>query len=219
MLETLTEFLARGGWIMLPLLFCSILSLTIILERLIWGPKKAKVIPQRFLIPLRELLETERFEELLGLCRAHGDCALARIVTKALKSRHQERNIIAEVIKTAGKSEMSHLRQYLSILGTIAAVSPLLGLLGTVFGMIETFAVISSQGTGDASILASGISKALLTTAFGLSIAIPTLVFHRYLSQKIRTLGTEMEIIALEVINAVSRDSSGASQEKVSNGL
>ncbi|HKL77719.1 MAG TPA: MotA/TolQ/ExbB proton channel family protein, partial [Gammaproteobacteria bacterium] len=118
------------------------------------------------------------------------------------------REVIKESVEETGRHVVTDMSRYLTLLGTIAAVSPLLGLLGTVVGMIKVFAVITSQGVGDPSVLAGGISEALLTTAFGMSIAIPAIALHRYFNAKLDRLVVDMEQSALRVVEIIQGDRS-----------
>ena len=188
---------------MLPLALCSLLALTIIIERLLWGPTRARVIPKALEEETRTLMSRGNYDELRGICK--GDKSpLARIILAVLRNAGRPRSEAIEAVEVQGKREVLELQRYLSVLGTIAAVSPLLGLLGTVFGMIQTFTVIQTEGVGNASALAGGISEALITTAVGLSIAIPTLVFHRYFLQKARRLIVDIESLAVELLDKVT---------------
>ncbi|MCB0324096.1 MAG: MotA/TolQ/ExbB proton channel family protein [Bdellovibrionales bacterium] len=187
---------------MLPLLLCSLIALAVVVERLLWGPSRKRVIPKALEDEMRRLMAAGKYDELIGLCR--GDKSpLARIILAVCRNAGRPRSEVLDIVQVTGKREALELQRYLSILGTIAAISPLLGLLGTVFGMIETFTVIESAGVGNAGALAGGISEALLTTAAGLTIAIPTLVFYRYFLQKTRKLVVEMETLAAEVLDTL----------------
>ena len=194
------ELIERGGWVMLPLALCSLLALTVIVERCIWGPRRSRVIPDELLAQVRDLISRGRIDELMGLCRAQ-ESPLARIVLVAARNVRRSRQEVVTAVEAVGKKEAFELQKYLPILGTIAAIAPLLGLLGTVSGMIRTFAVIKDHGVGNAPALAGGISEALLTTAVGLAIAIPTLVFHHYFRQKTRRLIVETETIVVDLLD------------------
>jgi biopolymer transport protein ExbB len=199
----LLDVLSRGGWIMVPLALCSIIALAVIVERILWGPRRSRVIPKKLLDEVWALINSGRLEEIIGLCRAT-DAALARIIISAVKNMNKPRNEIIEAIEMAGKKESARLERFLGILGTIAAIAPLLGLLGTVFGMIKTFTVIQIEGVGQSAQLAGGISEALITTATGLTIAIPTLIFYRYFLHEAKKITLEMEEISLAVIDELS---------------
>lgn len=120
-----------------------------------------------------------------------------------LNNARHGREIMKESIQEAATEVVHELERFLTALGTIAAITPLLGLLGTVIGMIKVFAAIMAQGTGNASVLAGGISEALITTATGLAVAIPTLIFHRHLQRKVDTLVVDMEQEAIKLVEIV----------------
>jgi len=199
----LWQVLVDGGWIMVPLAICSFAAAAVVIERLLWGPTQRRVMPDQFKNEITELLDKKRFEELLGVCRVRNS-PLARLITTALQYMHKPRAVLRDHLEAAGRREAIMLQRYLGLLGTIAVITPLLGLLGTVFGMIETFGVIQSQGVGDAGALAGGISEALFTTAAGLTIAIPSLVFYRYFLHQTKRWIIEMESFALEVVEELS---------------
>lgn len=197
-----TYLMDKGGVVMWPLLLCSLLSLTIVIERLIWGPKQARVIPQVILEQVLELVSRRRIEEALGLCRANKS-PLARVLIAVLSNAQASKEEITQAAEQVGKRVAWELQRYLTVLGTIAAVSPLLGLLGTVFGMIKTFTAIQAVGVGNAGALAGGISEALITTAAGLTIAIPSLVFYRYFLHATKRCLSELEDSASRIMFAV----------------
>jgi biopolymer transport protein ExbB len=203
----LFEILNKGGWVMYPLLACSLLAVAIILERFIWGPNRSRVIPDALLREVYSLIEGKRLQELVGVCRANTS-PIARIILTALQYRKRPRSELLDLLEVAGRNEALRLQRPLGALGTIAAVSPLLGLLGTVLGMIKTFQVIELEGVGNAAALAGGISEALITTAAGLTIAIPTLVFHRFFAQKTKRLIIEMETISIQVLDRLATSNS-----------
>ena len=188
---------------MLPLAVCSLVAVAIVLERFVWGPSRKRMFPEALQSDIRSLLAQGRFDELLGLCRAQTS-PLARLTAIALENAGRPRREIVEVLESAGKREAIKLQRYVGTLGTIAAVGPLLGLLGTVFGIIATFGVIGNRGVGDPQALASGIAEALVATASGLMVAIPALAFHRFFLEQTRRLVVEMESFALEVLDRIS---------------
>jgi biopolymer transport protein ExbB len=205
MLETtsnysLFEILAKGGWVMLPLALCSLLGVAIILERLIWGPSKKKVIPATLYNELLALINDGRFAEASGRCKG-SNAPIASIILIVLQNAQKTRKEIIDLAEIEGKKLALQLKKNVAVLGTIAAVSPLLGLLGTVFGMIKTFVVISQDGVGNAPALAGGISEALLTTAAGLTIAIPSLIFYRFFIHRTQALTLMLEDAASTVID------------------
>ena len=200
--NSLLEILSKGGYVMLPLALCSLISVALIIERSIFGPRRSRVIPEKLLAEINTLLDKKSFEMIIGICKENTS-SLAKVVLAALNNKDKNREQIIEAVEVAGRKESISLLRYTNILGTIAAVSPLLGLLGTVFGMIQTFAVIQVQGVGDANALAGGISEALVSTASGLTIAIPSLIFYRYLQAQAKKLSIELEEIALKVTESL----------------
>lgn len=187
----LIDLFRQGGWVMWPLLACSLLSLAIIIERLI------NLRPGRFLPPvlttrLETLVESRAFARALAQCRERPG-VFPNLVRTALEACPFGRDALKDAIDSAARREIPRVGRYLGTLSTIAGVSPLLGLLGTVLGMIEVFKVVARQGLGQASSLSSGIAVALMTTAFGLIIAIPSLVMYNALSQRAENIVLDIE--------------------------
>jgi len=175
------QFLIKGGVLMIPLVFCSILALAIVIEKFL-SLKLTKKKASLFIEKSKKILNSNddrKINKLIALCEVTSS-PLSRILQKAIDKKDKNREEIKEAIEDAGSLEVPHLEKHLKILGTIVTIAPLLGLLGTVFGMIRAFNVIAIQGVGDAGALAGGIAEALITTAVGLSIAIPTLIFYNY---------------------------------------
>jgi biopolymer transport protein ExbB len=193
------EMFQAGGWVMWPILACSILAATIIGERF-WSLRSVVVMPPGL---------AERAGQLAGagsissqeLAALQATAPLGRILAAGLAYRGHDWEIIKQAIEDTGRHVVHDLNRYLNTLGTIAAVSPWLGLLGTVFGMIEIFAAVSSAGVGDPIAMAGGISKALLTTAGGLLVAIPSLFLYRFLRGRVDELVIEMEQEAIALMN------------------
>ncbi|MCB0345777.1 MAG: MotA/TolQ/ExbB proton channel family protein [Bdellovibrionales bacterium] len=200
----LFELLAKAGWVIWPLAFCSLIGVAIIVERLISGPRRSRVIPPKFRSDLEELAAERRFDEIAGLCRADNS-PLAKVILAGLRFADRPREEIKEAVERAGRIEAAKMQRFIGALGTIAAVTPLLGLLGTVSGMINTFEVIQLEGVGNAAALSGGISEALLSTACGLTIAIPCLVFHRMFLARCRELTLRMEQIAAEFVESMQK--------------
>ncbi len=195
------EVVKAGGWLMVPIIACSIAAMAIIVERL-WAYRERKVIPPNLVAQVWQLQRHN------GLTAAHiasirAASPLGRVLAAALVNRGHSREVMKEAIEEEGRQVVHALERYLNTLGTIAAISPLLGLLGTVFGMIEVFTTITSAGVGNPTVLAGGISVALITTAAGLSVAIPALIFHRYLSGKVDRLVVAMEAQALKMMEVM----------------
>ena len=198
------DLLIRGGWIMVPLVILSLLALGIIFERL-YSLRTTRILPPE-LVPAIEA-DIHRGDLEQARDRAESDTSpLGRILASGLRNSGLSREVIKESVEEAGRHVVTDMSRYLTLLGTIAAISPLLGLLGTVVGMIKVFAVITSQGVGDPSVLAGGISEALLTTAFGMTIAIPAIALHRYFNAKLDRLVVDMEQNALRVVEIIQGD-------------
>ena len=198
---------------MLPIIGASILAFAIILERF-WSLRRTRIMPKGLLqIVVEELrgnkLSSERIRAI-----ASGS-PLGRILAVGLTNRGQSHDLLKERIEETGRQVVHELERFLNTLGTIATVTPLLGLLGTVFGMIQVFGVITSVGVGNPHILAGGIAKALITTAAGLIVAIPAHVFYRYFRGYIDTLTMEMEDQSIRLVENVK--SLSKPSPKVSN--
>lgn len=192
------ELVKAGGWLMLPIILSSIIAAAIIAERL-WSLQVRRVLPKHL------VAQVWRWEKIHQLDDEHlkelqASSPLGAILAAGIVNRHQNREVMKESIEDTGRHVVHELERYLNTLGTIAAISPLLGLLGTVFGMIEVFSTITTQGVGDPGALAGGISKALITTAAGLSIAIPSLMFYRYFRGRVRMLVLRMEQQAMLMV-------------------
>ena len=193
---------------MWPILACSILALAIIAERF-WSLQKRNVAPATL---LDQILQHEKgqhiSDELMTLLVKSSP--LGRIFAVGLKNRNHGREIMKEAIEEEGRCVVHELERNLNTLGTIAAITPLLGLLGTVLGMITVFNSITpevmSRGIGDPAVLASGISQALITTAAGLSIGIPALMFFRHFKGKVNALTVDMEQQSLKLVEVIQGD-------------
>ena len=197
------EIIIAGGPIMWPLLLCSVLAAAIMLERL-WTLQRKRVIPRELTDRVWKLVETRTLNDrhIDALSR---NSPLGRVLAAGLTNRHQGREIMKEAIEDTGRHVVHELERFLNALGTIAAISPLLGLLGTVIGMIQAFDSITSQGVGDPKVLSGGIGVALITTAAGLLVAIPALVGFRYLRGVVDFLVIEMEKEAMKLVQAFDR--------------
>jgi len=187
-----------GGYVMYPILMCSIISLGIIIERF-WRLQRGRVIPKGLVIRVWEWLKNNELDKA-KLEQLRKGSPLGRLLAAGLSQRHSSREVIKESIEETGGHVVHDLECCLPILGTIAGVAPLLGLLGTVLGIMEMFGVAAQQGMADPAALASGISIALITTAAGLVVAIPALIFHRLLTSKVDGLVVEMEQEALKMV-------------------
>ena len=197
------EFVQSGGWLMAPILLCSVAAMAIIVERL-WSLQRERVVPSDLAARAWEWVRTGTLTEERIQALREGS-PFGRILAAVLASRHLDREMMKEYIEEVGRHVAHELDRYLNALGTIAAISPLLGLLGTVIGMIKVFAVITAQGVGEPRVLAGGISEALVTTAAGLTVAIPSLLFHRVLRGRVDELVVTMEREALKLVGALER--------------
>ncbi|MCU7916927.1 MAG: MotA/TolQ/ExbB proton channel family protein [Candidatus Thiodiazotropha sp. (ex Dulcina madagascariensis)] len=195
------ELVKSGGWLMLPIIACSIVALGIVFERF-WSLQRKRVMPD-YLMKQIVQLHTEGKLELADLNKLRTSSPLGRILAAGMINRDHNKEVMKEAIEEVGRQVVHDLERYLNTLGTIASISPLLGLLGTVIGMIKVFSVIVTAGVGDPGVLAGGISEALITTAAGLSVAIPTLMFHRYFSGSIDRLVIGMEEQALKLVEVI----------------
>jgi biopolymer transport protein ExbB len=195
------ELIKAGGWLMWPIMLCSIISLAIIAERF-WSLRKKRIAPSNLVAQVWQWEKVGHLDKKrINALRASS--ALGRIMAAGLVNRHHPRDVMKESIEEVGRHVAHQLQRFLNTLGTIASITPLLGLLGTVIGMIKVFAVITTQGVGDPSVLADGISTALITTAAGLSVAIPSLMFHRYFRGKVDDLVMTMEQEALKMVEVM----------------
>ena len=198
------EIFQKGGPLMYPILFCSVLALAIFLERL-WTFYCFRRGAADLVREVGSLLGDQRLAEATAACQ-RGDTPLGRVLMAALRAAGRPRTQIKEVTEEAGRRETAPLERYLGLLGTIASLSPLLGLLGTVLGMIQAFNVIATQGVGTPATLGGGISQALITTAAGLAVAIPTILLHKYLSSRLDRLTLEMEAWSLQIVDLLGRE-------------
>ncbi len=201
------EFLVSGGPIMIPIGLASVVGLMAFLERMA-ALRRSRVMPRGFRVELEALLEQRRFDDAVTLCRKSGS-AMARIMEVAVQHQGDLRARLKERVEEAGRRESADLERYTGILGTVASVAPLLGLLGTVWGMILTFEVIQEVGVGVVSSLAGGISQALITTFAGLTVGIPALIAHRSLLARVDDLLMEMESFALDMLELIAGSESG----------
>ncbi|WP_116364218.1 MotA/TolQ/ExbB proton channel family protein [Parahaliea mediterranea] len=201
------ELVTAGGWLMVLILLCSIVAVAICIERLYTlNPKK--IAPPHLLATVWKQLKAGEIDAN-RLKSLRQSSPLGRILAAGLGNAPHGRDVMKESIEEAASHVIHELERYLNTLGTIAAVAPLLGLLGTVVGMIKVFAEIMAQGTGNASALAGGISEALITTAAGLSVAIPALVMHRYFSGRIDGIVVELEQETIKLVDALHSEQGG----------
>lgn len=201
------EIIKAGGWVMAPIILCSILALGIIVERL-WTLRSERVLPSHLVAQVWHLLQHGGIDE--ERIRAVRDSSpLGRVLAAGLAQRAAERQVMKEHIEDVGRHVAHDLERHLGALGTIAAISPLLGLLGTVVGLVEVFTVITRQGVGDPAALAGGISAALITTVAGLVVAIPALIGYRSLKGQVAEHVVRMEQEAIKLVEALQARRAG----------
>lgn len=203
----MVEIVKSGGWLMAPIILCGIITMGIILERF-WTLQQKRVLPEDLTAKVwgwvkRDALDQRQIQTL------HQSSPLGQILAAGLINRDRERSIMKDSIEDTGRHVVHELERYLDTLATIAAISPLLGLLGTVFGMIKAFAAITTHGVGNPTVLAGGIAEALITTAAGLAVAIPALIGHRYYRNRVDTLVVDMEKEAIKLVEALHRRQGG----------
>ena len=198
------QFVMKGGYLMYPIMFCSVLTLAILFERL-FALRRSRVIPERFIIEVSDLVRQQRMEDAMTQCRLN-DSSIARVLMAGISRHHKSRPQVKEAIEDVGRLEAANLERFLTILGTIAGIAPLLGLLGTVTGMIKAFNVISHAGIGNPQMLAGGISEALITTAAGLTVAIPAFVFYKLLRSRVDKRILRMERVSIEVLDLIDHE-------------
>ena len=192
------DLLIKGGVFIYPIILCSIIALAVFIERL-WLLRRKRVIPSEFIRQIEDMLRKQKISDAIFLCQGDSS-SIARIFLAGLKSSGRGMWLVKEAIEERGGREAVILEKHVNILSTVANLTPLLGLLGTVSGMSKTFNVISVQGVGNPAPLAGGIAEALITTASGLCIAIPTLVCYRILKDKAESLIFEMEESSIKII-------------------
>ncbi len=192
------SLIQAAGWPIWPLLFASVLALAIIAERL-WSLRASKVMPKGLLMQaVQEYRQNDA--SIASLTQLAEGSALGQVLAAGIKNIKSSPLILKESIEEAGRAAAANLERFLTTLGTIAAVAPLLGLFGTVIGMIEIFGASSSAGNSNPTQLAHGISVALYNTALGLVVAIPSMVFYRHFRSQVDSLLLEMEMQGTKLV-------------------
>lgn len=186
---------------MLPILACSAIAMGIVLERF-WTLRRKVVNPPELGQQVQSWALSRKLENSHVEALAENS-ALGRVLAAALRNRSRTRDIVKEAVEDTGRHVVHDLERYLNTLGTIAGITPLMGLLGTVIGMIKVFSSILVHGVGDANQLAGGISQALVTTAAGLFVAIPAFLFYRFFKGRVEALVVDMEEQALSLIDTI----------------
>lgn len=190
---------------MVPIILASIIAIAIIVERL-WTLQRDRVLPKELFEKVWQWVEANQLQDKHVLALQQNS-PLGKVLAAGLANRHRPREVMREAIEDAGRHVVHELERFLSALGTIAGIAPLLGLLGTVFGMIRTFNSITTSGIGNPATLASGIAEALVATAAGLTVAIPSLICFRLLRRRVDNLVVEMEKEAIKLVQAVENAS------------
>lgn len=198
------EILKSGGWLMLPIVLCSIVAAAIVAERF-WTLRMGRLAPAGLIDQVRQWLSQGKLDatRLQGLTDSS---PLGRILATGLVNSRRSREIMKESIEEVAAQVVHDLERFLNTLGTIAAITPMLGLLGTVVGMIDVFTSIMVNGAGNTALLAGGISKALITTAAGLTVAIPAMFFHRFFVRRVDEITVTMEQQAIHLVDFVHGD-------------
>jgi biopolymer transport protein ExbB len=201
------EIVQSGGWLMVPILLCSVVAAAISVERL-WTLQRSRITPKNLLAQVWGALKNNEMDgQRLRELRASSP--LGQVLAAGVSNARRGREVMKEAMQEVA-SQVSHdLERYLTSLGIIASIAPLLGLLGTVVGMIKVFTALMLEGAGNANVLAGGISQALITTAAGLSVAIPAIMFHRFFMRRVDELVMIMEqegVKLVEIMQGGSED-------------
>jgi biopolymer transport protein ExbB len=195
------EFVRAGGPLMWPIILCSICMVAITLERL-WTLQDRRVLPKDLPPKVWQLIENNQVNDKV-IAALEQNSPLGRLLAAGLANRNRPREVLMERMQDTGRHVVHELERFLNTLGTIAQVSPFLGLLGTVFGIIRAFNVIQAGGMGDPRALSGGISQALIATAAGLCVAIPSVMAYRYLRGKVERIVVEMEKNAIRMVDTI----------------
>ncbi|MBL8266630.1 MotA/TolQ/ExbB proton channel family protein [Steroidobacter sp.] len=199
------EIVKAGGIMMGPIILASIVTAAIFLERL-WTLQTKRVLPAELTEKVWRWVEQRQIQDK-HIAALQQNSPLGKILAAGLANRNRDRSIIRESIEDTGRHVVHELDRFIGTLGTIASLSPLMGLLGTVFGMIRTFNAITTSGIGNPAALAGGIAEALITTAAGLTVAIPALLAYKYLRGRVQTLVVQMEKEATKLVEALEAQS------------
>jgi biopolymer transport protein ExbB len=209
------EIVRAGGPFMWPIILCSVGAAAIILERL-WTLQEQRVLPRDLIRRVRQLVEADQINDKV-ITALEQNSPLGRVLAAGLANRHRGREIMMERLEDAGRHVVHDLERFLNTLGTIASISPLLGLLGTVMGIIKSFNALQAGAAGDPRMLSGGIGEALIATAAGLCVAIPALIAYRYLRGRVESFVVEMEKDAIklaDVVEVAGRERERQAQER-----
>lgn len=202
------EIIVAGGWLMVPIILCSIIAMAIVAERF-WSLRADKVAPKQLTAQVWQWYHSGQLngERLKGIEQSSG---LGRMLVTGIANMRYGREVMKERIEDTGRYVIHDLERYLTALGTIAAVSPLLGLLGSVTGLMKVFSAVTQHGVGNPQVLAGGISEIMVATAAGLVVAIPSVIFYRYFQRRVDDLAITMEQEVLKLIDAAHAESHAA---------
>ena len=198
------EIVQSGGWLMVPILLCSIVAAAICVERL-WTLQRSRIVPKNLVAQIWSAVKTEDLDNQ-KLRELRTSSPLGQVLAAGVANAKRGRDIMKEAMEESAAQVSHDMERYLTSLGIIASISPLLGLLGTVVGMIKVFTALMLEGAGNANVLAGGISQALITTAAGLSVAIPALIFHCFFLRRIDELVVTMEQEAGKLVEILQGD-------------
>jgi biopolymer transport protein ExbB len=202
------EIVRAGGPLMWPIILCSIVAAAIILERL-WTLQDKRVLPSDLSRKVAQLIDANQVNDKV-IQALEQNSPLGKILAAGLAHRHRPRAVVMERLQDTGRHVVFELERFINTLGTIAAVTPLMGLLGTVAGIIKSFNAITAGGMGDPRALSGGIAEALICTAAGLGVAIPALIAFRYLRGRVDRIVVEMEKDAIRLADAMETASAPA---------
>lgn len=200
---SVVELLKAGGPVMIPLLICSIIAVAIVINRILGHTRPRKVLPDGMLEQVLQLVRLGQFEQASALCISKAS-ALGRVLLSIIENRHYDKQELIRTAERIGRIEARTLSHRISTLQTIYTVAPLLGLLGTVTGMMRTFFTAKSVGVGDPNLLAGGLAEALIATATGLCVAIPALLFYRLFLNETKFTIAQLETAAAELVDVIA---------------
>lgn len=207
------ELVQAGGWLMIPIILCSIISAAICVERF-WTLRPAQVAPRNLLAQVWNWVKNNEMDNK-RLRELRMNSPLGQILAAGISNHRRGREAMKESIEEVAAQVVHEMERYLNTLGTVAAITPLLGLLGTVIGMIKVFTAIRLEGTGNAAVLAGGISEALITTAAGLTVAIPSLFFYRFFQRRVDELVVYMEQEAIKLVDVFNNERADRAEKQV----
>lgn len=206
------ELVESGGIMMIPIILCSVIAMAVTVERF-WTLQTNRVAPKHLVAQIYHRHKNKQMD-LNALAALRESSSLGQILAAGFAAMDKSRDVMKESIEETGRHVVHEMEKYLNMLGTIASISPLLGLLGTVIGMIKVFTVITAQGVGNPAVLSGGISEALITTAAGLSVAIPSLMAYRFFRRRIDDLVVMMEQEAIKLVEIIHGQRSSANLEE-----